>query len=637
MKILFTGYALLFSALLFGQWNTNPSQNNPVCTAFDEQTLPRIISDGSNGAIVVWDDIRDGISKMIYAQRFDASGHALWTANGILVCPGGNNQFNAKITSDGAGGVIVVFQDGRNSIPNQLYAQRIDGNGNLLWTNDGSLLCNAAGTRMYPDIAPDGSGGAVIAWQDLRSGIKVYAQRIDNTGTPQWTTNGVLVAINGSFQEFPKLVSDGNSGALISWRDRTSGPGTNNAIYAQRITNTGTRQWGILGTIVCANTMDPAAMSEITATAGGGAIVTWQDYRSLVYHVYAQCMNSIGQPQWTIDGVQICSDPGQQTNPRIIGDGNNGAIISWNDTRAGFPQIYAQRVDATGTGQWSTAGLSLGGEAISEYIAPVMLPDNTNGAIISWPDARAGDNNIYVQRVSNAGVLQWGTGGVAATINPAGQVSPAIAVNSDNSVIAAWVDYRNADADIYASRLLANGTLPVRLLSFYGTIENSHATLHWTTHADDDSRYFVVEKSSDGVSFQSIGQVNAQPGSGTDKSYTLTDPSAIAHTIYYRLKPVDPQGRFTYSSIIRISAANTQVVAVYPNPANALVTLTWPYSVSRTISIRVLNATGQVIKSVQETARPQIQLDVSMLPTGHYLLQITDGIHSAIQKVNINH
>ncbi|HTP79121.1 MAG TPA: hypothetical protein VMM57_01815, partial [Bacteroidota bacterium] len=74
---------LFFPSLSRAQWSTNPAVNNAICTATNNQDSPTIVSDGSGGAIITWEDHRNGTDNDIYAQRINAAGTPQWTSNGV--------------------------------------------------------------------------------------------------------------------------------------------------------------------------------------------------------------------------------------------------------------------------------------------------------------------------------------------------------------------------------------------------------------------------------------------------------------------------------------------------------------------------------------------------------------------------
>jgi len=207
----------------------------PICTAAEGQHSPKPISDGVSGAIIMWRDIRNGNNDGdIYVQRVDAGGTVLWATDGIPIVIEPYLQ-TSYIVSDRSGGAIITWMDYRNDI----YAQRIDAGGILLWTADGIPITTVPSIQAHPQPVSDGAGGAIITWEDYRSGnYDVYAQRLNASGAVLWTTDGVPISTAANDQRGPQLVSDGTSGALITWWDSRSG--TNSDIYAQNVNPDGT-------------------------------------------------------------------------------------------------------------------------------------------------------------------------------------------------------------------------------------------------------------------------------------------------------------------------------------------------------------------------------------------------------------
>src|SRR5262249_9581066 len=144
------------------------------------------------GAIIAWQDGRAGDFN-IYVQRINMNGVAMWLPNGVALCTAADDQVAPQIISDGAGGAIVAWYDFRNGIDNNIYARRIDSTGVPQWSADGVIVCNAPDDQANVIMTPDGSGGAILAWDDNRNGTDYneYVQRINASGVPQYTANGV--------------------------------------------------------------------------------------------------------------------------------------------------------------------------------------------------------------------------------------------------------------------------------------------------------------------------------------------------------------------------------------------------------------------------------------------------------------
>jgi hypothetical protein len=130
----------------------------PVVALPLNQTLQQVVPDGTGGAISAWEDLRNGLDYDIYAQRIDTNGNMLWPPNGIEICgitttPG--YQGHLCITPSG-GNFIIAWEDGRNGADLDIYAQMIDLNGNLLWAPATGLPSarSPESTKRYPRSAP---------------------------------------------------------------------------------------------------------------------------------------------------------------------------------------------------------------------------------------------------------------------------------------------------------------------------------------------------------------------------------------------------------------------------------------------------------------------------------------------------
>ncbi len=120
--------------------------------------------------------------------------------------------------------------------------------------------------------------------------------------------------------------------------------------------------------------------------------------------------------------------------------------------------------------------------------------------------------------------------------------------------------------------------LPIELTSFNAKCDDVKITLLWETASESNNDHFEIERSSDAISFAKIGSVHTQNGnSNGPQSYSFEDLSPLSGTAYYRLKQVDTDGKFSYSSIVRTNCAfNTSgdpVIVVYPNPADDIFTV----------------------------------------------------------------
>jgi hypothetical protein len=452
----------------------------PLCTATANQQSPQIVPDGTGGAIVAWQDRRSGSNDDIYAQRVQADGTVApgWPANGVAVCAAAFNQSIPQLVSDGAGGAIVVWQDGRN-INSNIYAQRVLASGTVdpAWPVNGVAVCSGAGgTQGAPQIDTDGAGGAIVTWHDSRSGNSdIYAHHVLAGGTvdPGWPVNGRALCIANRVQAYPQIASDGAGGAFVTWHDSRTVGGSGVDIYdifAQRVLAGGAIApgWPANGVALC-TAISNQLYPQIVPDGAGGAIVTWYDRRfgqpidPIFQDIFAQRVSAAGVPLWTPDGVVLCAAVSTQDNPELASDGAGGAIVAWQDHRAGTYDIYAQRVlaDSTIAPGWPVNGVVVSVTAGSQE-NPQIVADGAGGAIVTWQDAPTGTNYfVFAQRVLSNGAIAsgWPANGVALCLAPAGQENPQIASDGAGGAIVTWQDTRTGvtnPQNIYAQRISDN-------------------------------------------------------------------------------------------------------------------------------------------------------------------------------------
>ena len=148
--------------------------------------LPRAKSDGTY-TFLVWEDERSTPSWQmksdIFGQKIDGSGNVHWTDNGRQIVSLENKQEQVRLTPDGLGGVYIGWEDERESpTPEiEIYLQHIDASDNELAEN-GISVCSAEYLQRAPLLKADGSGGVYLLWEDQRTGSSaIFMQHLNNS------------------------------------------------------------------------------------------------------------------------------------------------------------------------------------------------------------------------------------------------------------------------------------------------------------------------------------------------------------------------------------------------------------------------------------------------------------------------
>lgn len=441
-----------FTSGSYAQWSNNPAIHTPVCTEPQFQNSPANVSDGSGGAFITWSDNRDyPISGSdIYMQHISSSGFNLLANNGIVVCNAGDIQNLPAIIEDGSGGCIIAWLDRRTGSYYNLFAQRIDAAGNTLWTANGEQLTFLTTNIERLQMIPDGNGGAIISWMDYRNGggnIDIYAQRINASGVTQWATNGLVVCNASANQIEQNLVTDGAQGAIITWIDRRN----DEDVYAQRINASGAAVWTANGVAVGAAN-DYQRYPEIISDLSGGAVITWEDWRngSSLRDIYAQRVDASGNILWTLNGNMVCNANNSQVVPKIVPGVGGEAIIAWTDyrTNINYNNIYMQRLDLNGNALYTTNGVFLTTGTATKTLLN-LLSDGNNGALLTWRD-----QEVYAQRILANGQHAWSPADLM--ISTVTISVPCFTPDAGGGYISAFVKTSFA-SDIYALRVYSNG------------------------------------------------------------------------------------------------------------------------------------------------------------------------------------
>lgn len=202
----------------------------------------------------------------------------------------------------------------------------------------------------------------------------------------------------------------------------------------------------------------------------------------------------------------------------------------------------------------------------------------------------------------------------------------------------------------YGSRLgcfnfPALSTLPVELLSFSAAYNDQQALLKWSSDHEVNFEKYVVERSSTGADFMPVAEKRAAGNPGRN-SYELTDDlSAVAGTIfYYRLKMLDIDGKFTYSSIVLIKkdAKTINGIAINPNPIiSGVTTVRFTSTRSATVDLKVVDISGKVLlqqkNRITEGNNSVTVSNLDKLNPGVYFLQMINDGESSVIKFSVAH
>jgi hypothetical protein len=195
-------------------------------------------------------------------------------------------------------------------------------------------------------------------------------------------------------------------------------------------------------------------------------------------------------------------------------------------------------------------------------------------------------------------------------------------------------DRNNVDAsgytmlEVYLDSIGTLSIVPLNILSFSATLKNDivpSVNLKWVTANEINTSHFEIEKSVDGASFKAIGTAESR-NTTTQNNYGFTDTNIPTGALYYRLKMIDKNGSFKYSTVVVINNEGQSALSVLPNPSSTNTVMVAHSKAAANTQLEFITMDGKMILS-KKIALNEIQtsVDVSSLSAGTYILIFQNG------------
>ncbi len=438
----------------------------PVAIGLNGCANPTLCDDGRGGAYVAWEDNRTSFQS----SRPDIWMNRLW--------PGG---VKFGLATTGTTGVVKTVDEG--TWWHHIY---------VTFLYDTSAVFQPYMTTLHLNIV--GKGSYVIT---KASGDTLFLPSSSPSGTYAYSIPGLTGLPLDTFQNKqtgPSITSDGTGGCYLAWTNAGVVP---NGIFATRIDSTGAALWDPApgpGFLIykSQNTANPSKNVWINRD-GDQLMLTWEvtNSENSSQEVYAQRMRNSSLYDtamvWSNTAIDVSSNEIlDQTSPRIYGDdstvlGARGALVPFLDQQPGSSDdldIAMVRVEGDGGTLLPQAGngfwLFDQKPHTQSGMRSVKITDDSDGRtgtgiLAVWNDAWDGaDTMVYAQRIDRVGRKYFPTPGTSNRWGLAisGDSSPTrrwtakqvcLIPRGNNAGIAAWTDFRNGNADIYAQLILGDG------------------------------------------------------------------------------------------------------------------------------------------------------------------------------------
>ncbi|MBI4546471.1 MAG: T9SS type A sorting domain-containing protein [Ignavibacteriae bacterium] len=436
-KILLLVLAVFFPAHIYAQWSTDPSNNLIVGYGLN----PELASDGAGGCYITYEQ-NLGYPRRLVLERLNRYGYKPWGSS-IRILGELPEQWFAKITEDGRGGVLISYSD--DSIAQiggtfRIRVQRVDSSGNLLWGSTGVRVSLSETNQDEQAIVSDRQGGCIVAWRDTLNMIKV--QRIVNNGVRAWGDSGVIVEINTQY--LPRLIQTEMDKFIVAY-----------GASLRKLDIDGNMLWGGQAVNVGFGTR------SVIADNDGGVIVYDGTGSSSNILIVAQRIDSSGVFVWknpyvVLDDSSIFNVQG---NPVAI-NVDGGATFVWVKRVGNFNRAYTQRVRSDGSLAFSGGPIEVSAFDSAANGTWAIVTSGHDSKIYINADGR-NNNSLYGQRIDSSGNRLWNTNDNVISLRQLGYVD-AITDAVGGFIV---VGFDQSDFGIRTQQVSVNGNLGEIILS----------------------------------------------------------------------------------------------------------------------------------------------------------------------------
>ena len=529
--------------------------------------------------------------------KLDPSGNTLFTSNNNL---NGVTMFRSmRLKGD------KLICSGSSSNLSAAIAIAWDTTGNLLWTT--SLLGKSGN-----DIEIDDAGNAYLltSYADqvtAGSGQDIMIYKLNSSGAQVWVQN-----FDFGGNDFPTRFT------LVNDKISVIGYGSISASYFDWITfqiNTGgTMLWN---TRYNETTLNDEQSYFIAAKANGDVFVTgWggpaytlfgNSYLRMITAKY----DNTGVRKW-VDSVNIYSGKGVACT--LAGDNSLFVLSNAYTTAFHF--------------------LDHDGSAVAAVPTGLTVSNVTNSsALFSWTPVSGA--YLYHLRYKLTAASTWTVTSTNLTsINITG-LSPNTSYDYASEAINSGGPSGYSSTQTFTT---ASSPLAVSGITFNAVRQGQNVLLTWSTLSEQNSAYYDVERSYDGIGFNKIGQVPAAGNSSNLMNYRFTELDAAKLMIFYRLKMVDVDAGYRFSPVRVVPKLDrsSKIFLVYPNPAGSNINIVLNDAATENLQLQIINPIGQLVRVIEVLKGTQfIKLDVSELPKGIYVIKLTGRETADVNKLVI--
>lgn len=264
-------------------------------------------------------------------------------------------------------------------------------------------------------------------------------------------------------------------------------------------------------------------------------------------------------------------------------------------------------------------------------IKPSLNPAGAKRVRLFYTNADFADLQTYVPSLTSASqlvVTQYSGANEDGVYDPTGGTLTFIPSSQITTGTLYGNNYLEFNVTGFSEFWIHTGTttLPLQFINITATKKVNTIEVSWKTAAEVDVNNFEVQRSTDGLQFKTVATVPAK--NQLQNSYMITDVKDESALYYYRVKQVDNNGVYKYSSTVKVNFGKTIDVTIAPNPAKNWVSIRTSSTVK---TLQLLNTNGQIIKTWKPEAGQQY--NIAGISSGVYLLRLVTDTDQQIEKL----
>ena len=280
----------------------------------------------------------------------------------------------------------------------------------------------------------------------------------------------------------------------------------------------------------------------------------------------------------------------------------------------------------------------------SDYDQGYSLGVSDNGTIVGWVDPIGGGFNyqafikkpnwpdiVYLSTYINDSL---GITGYSDYYFAFGQ-----AISADGKVIGMTAYTPLGEARALLLRI--NEPVPVELISFTASANNSIINLNWSTASELNNSGFEVQRKAGTSDWNTVGFIAGFGTTTTKNNYSYTDQNPFVGNNIYRLKQIDFDGTFEFSDEVNVELVLSEYILAqnYPNPFNPTTTVNFNIPKEDFVNVTIFNSLGEkvatLLDGVMSSGSHSLTFNANGFASGLYILKMTSGSYSNTIKMNL--